>query len=88
MIFNFIQFSFLTFCYLDLQVAISRWHQLPAQVLYFSNVPVVAIGGIFPEDIHHVIEAGARNVALVRHYMQTHEFDKRVQDFKLLLKRK
>ena len=58
------------------------------QVLYFSNVPVVAIGGIFPENIHHVIEAGARNVALVRYFMQTHEFDKRVQDFKLLLKRK
>ena len=58
------------------------------QVLYFSNVPVVAIGGISPENIHHVIEAGARNVALVRHFMQTYEFDKRVQDFKLLLKRK
>lgn len=50
------------------------------QVLFFANVPVVAIGGIFPENIEQVIEAGAKNIAMVRHFMQTDEFDKRVHD--------
>jgi thiamine-phosphate pyrophosphorylase len=58
------------------------------QVLDFANVPVVAIGGIFPENIHHVIAAGAKNMAMVRHFMQTLDFDKRVQEIQLLLNRK
>lgn len=58
------------------------------QVLGFSNVPVVAIGGIFPENINQVIEAGAKNIVMVRHFMQTDEFDKRVRDLNDLLKQK
>jgi thiamine-phosphate pyrophosphorylase len=58
------------------------------QVLGFANVPVVAIGGIFPENINQVIDAGAKNIAMVRHFMQTDEFDKRVQDLNDLLKQK
>ncbi|HOT14156.1 MAG TPA: thiamine phosphate synthase [Bacteroidales bacterium] len=58
------------------------------QVLGFSHVPVVAIGGIFPENIEQVIDAGAQNIAMVRHFMQTDEFDKRIQDLNNLLKRK
>jgi thiamine-phosphate pyrophosphorylase len=50
------------------------------QVLGFANVPVVAIGGIFPENVDQVIEAGAINIAMVRYFMQTDGFDKRVHD--------
>jgi thiamine-phosphate pyrophosphorylase len=56
------------------------------QVLAFANVPVVAIGGIFPENIHQVISAGATNIAMVRHFMQTTEFDKKILEVKILLK--
>ncbi len=55
------------------------------QVLEFSNVPVIAIGGIFPENINQVIDAGAKNIAMVRHFMQTDEFDLRVEDLNKLL---
>lgn len=58
------------------------------QVLEFANVPVVAIGGIFPENINNVIEAGAKNIAMVRHFMQTDKFDKRIQDLNELLNKK
>ena len=58
------------------------------QVLEFSNVPVIAIGGIFPENINQVIEAGAKNIAMVRHFMQTEEFDKRVIELNELISRK
>lgn len=52
------------------------------QVLGFASVPVVAIGGIFPENIKHIIGVGAKNIAMVRYFMQTSEFDKRVNEIK------
>lgn len=58
------------------------------QVLGFANVPVIAIGGIFPENIEQVIDAGAKNIAMVRHFMQTDKFDKRIQDLNELLNKK
>jgi thiamine-phosphate pyrophosphorylase len=58
------------------------------QVLEFANVPVVAIGGIFPENISNVIEAGAKNIAMVRHFMQTDTFEKRIHDLNELLNKK
>jgi len=56
------------------------------QVLAFANVPVVAIGGIFAENIDQVITAGATNIAMVRHFMQTTDFDKKMLEVKKLLK--
>lgn len=56
------------------------------KVIGFADVPVVAIGGIFPENVQEVINAGAKNIAMVRHFMHTDQFDKRVKDFKELLK--
>lgn len=44
------------------------------QVVGFANVPVVAIGGIFPENIDDVLQTGVRSVAMVRHLMQTEFF--------------
>jgi thiamine-phosphate pyrophosphorylase len=58
------------------------------QVLAFANVPVVAIGGIFPENIEQVIDAGAKNIAMVRHFMQTDEFDMRARDLNNLFNTK
>lgn len=58
------------------------------QVLSFSKVPVVAIGGIFPENIKEVINAGAKNIAMVRYFMQTDDFDERVKKLNDLLYRK
>ena len=40
------------------------------EVLSFSQLPVVAIGGIFPENIDTVIAAGAKNPCLVRYFME------------------
>jgi thiamine-phosphate pyrophosphorylase len=50
-----------------------------AEVVAFSPVPVVAIGGIFPENLPQVLEAGARNFCLVRHLMETPDFDLRLK---------
>lgn len=59
------------------------------QLLEFANVPVIAIGGIFPENINQVINAGANNIAMVRHFMQTVDFDNRIRDlYKLINKKK
>lgn len=39
-------------------------------VIRFSQTPVVAIGGIFPENLHTVLDAGGRNPCLVRYFME------------------
>ncbi len=58
------------------------------KVLEFADVPVIAIGGIFPENIQSVIEAGAKNIAMVRHFMQTKAFDQRVEEINKRLNKK
>lgn len=55
------------------------------EVLAFADVPVVAIGGIFPENIHEVISAGAKNICLVRHFMESADLDKRIKEIKSLI---
>lgn len=40
------------------------------EALTISNIPLVAIGGIFPENIDEVLCAGAKNLCLVRYFMQ------------------
>ncbi len=44
--------------------------ELLREVVGFSPVPVVAIGGIFPENLPDVVAAGARNVCSVRYLME------------------
>lgn len=58
------------------------------EVLKFADVPVVAIGGIFPENIHEVLKAGAQNIALVRYFMETEDFEKRLIKTQLYLENK
>lgn len=43
--------------------------KLLSEAIKISKVPVIAIGGIFPENINTIIEAGAKNLSLVRHLM-------------------
>jgi thiamine-phosphate pyrophosphorylase len=59
--------------------------ELLSEVVGFSHVPVVAIGGIFPDNMDRVTAAGARNVAMVRHLMQSVDFDERVDEMTNLL---
>ncbi len=42
---------------------------LLSEAVKLSRIPVVAIGGIFPENIPTVLDAGAKNICLVRHLM-------------------
>lgn len=44
--------------------------ELLCEVLKFATVPVIAIGGIFAENLPNVTAVGARNVSLVRHLME------------------
>ncbi|MGB9590951.1 MAG: thiamine phosphate synthase [Candidatus Kryptoniota bacterium] len=41
------------------------------EVVSMSSIPVVAIGGIFPENIQEIIKAGAKNFAMIRYFMGT-----------------
>ncbi len=50
------------------------------QVLEIANIPVVAIGGIFPENVEQVLKTGAKNIALVRYLMQTDAIDERIKE--------
>ena len=58
------------------------------EVLQFSNVPVVAIGGIDNSNIINVINTGAQNVALVKYLMQTNELEKRIIEINKLINNK
>jgi thiamine-phosphate pyrophosphorylase len=58
------------------------------QVLAIAHVPVIAIGGIFPENLHSVLDVGAKNIAMVRHFMECDDFDQRVLNINELLKGK
>ncbi|WP_298063227.1 thiamine phosphate synthase [uncultured Rikenella sp.] len=58
------------------------------EVLGFSRLPVVAIGGLFPENIGPVIDAGARNPCLVRYFMEPPdpaEVERRIAEIQRML---
>lgn len=57
--------------------------ELLGEIVKLSNVPVVAIGGIFPENITDVLAVGAKNVSLVRHLM-CDEMECRIKNLKKL----
>lgn len=39
------------------------------EVLSFTNVPVVGIGGVFPENLPDILSTGVQTVAMVRYFM-------------------
>lgn len=59
--------------------------KLLEEVLKISTVPVVAIGGIFPENIKEVIATGAKNISLVRYLMESTQLDYRIKEIQKLL---
>lgn len=59
--------------------------ELLGEVLTFADVPVIAIGGIFPENVETVTQVGARNICLVRHLMECdtrNELESRIKALK------
>ncbi len=62
--------------------------ELLAEVLSFADIPVIAIGGIFPSNISTVVGAGARNICLVRHFMEcttSEELELRIREMQSAL---
>ncbi len=55
------------------------------EVLDFATVPVVAIGGIFPENISTVKEAGARNICMVRYLMESPDLEQRIRTLQKMI---
>ncbi|WP_319379519.1 thiamine phosphate synthase [uncultured Methanocorpusculum sp.] len=45
-----------------------------------GDIPVIAIGGINGENLRHVLDAGARNVCMVRYFMDSTHFETRVKE--------
>ncbi|MBP7563395.1 MAG: thiamine phosphate synthase [Candidatus Cloacimonetes bacterium] len=43
-----------------------------------ADIPVVGIGGIDETNICHVLDAGIKNLALVRYFMNTSDFENRL----------
>ena len=59
-----------------------------SKIIKQSRIPVVAIGGLFPTNLPEVVEAGARNVCLVRHFMECRREEamlKRIDDINTIL---
>lgn len=50
-----------------------------SDVLKIATVPVVAIGGIDDTNIRDVLAAGARNVCMVRYFMQARDLEQRIE---------
>ncbi len=57
---------------------------LLSEAIKLSKVPVVAIGGIFPENINTIVDAGAKNLCLVRHLMSV-DAESRIAEINSLL---
>ncbi|MFI3287295.1 MAG: thiamine phosphate synthase [Rikenellaceae bacterium] len=53
--------------------------QLLEEVLKFVDTPVVAIGGIFMENIQEVLRAGATNLSMVR-YLMCDDMEARIEE--------
>lgn len=50
------------------------------EVVGFSNVPVVALGGLFPSNLEMVRKAGASSYSLVRYLMETEHLRDRIRE--------
>lgn len=59
--------------------------ELLAQVVALSDVPVVAIGGIFPSNIAEVLAAGAKNICMVRHLMCDDDLESKIEELQNIL---
>ena len=44
-----------------------------------AGIPVVFLGGIFPENVDLILKAGAKNISLVRYFMETADIEDRIK---------
>lgn len=56
------------------------------EVLGFSTVPVVALGGLFPSNLEMVRKAGASSYSLVRYLMETDHLRDRIRECRAFFK--
>lgn len=56
------------------------------EVVGFSNVPVVALGGLFPSNLAMVRETGAKSYSLVRHLMESEHLAERIRECRQFFK--
>jgi thiamine-phosphate pyrophosphorylase len=59
---------------------------IPEAIKLAGDVPVVAIGGINGENLNRVLDAGARNVCMVRYFMNCVDFETRIKETVKILK--
>ncbi len=52
------------------------------KIVEYSKIPVVAIGGIHESNIDEVLSAGAKNVCLVRYFMESENLEDRLKIIK------
>jgi len=52
------------------------------KVVKLADVPVVAIGGIFPVNLEEVMATGAKTICMVRYFMQYPDLDERIKFIK------
>ena len=45
-----------------------------------KQIPVVAVGGIFPQHIYRILDAGAQNLCMVRYLMESTHIEERVME--------
>jgi thiamine-phosphate pyrophosphorylase len=57
------------------------------QVVEMASCPVIAIGGLFPDNLEPVLKAGARSIACVRYLMDTDSPRVRILELKEMLAR-
>ncbi len=55
------------------------------KVMQYADVPVIAIGGLFPENLSDVLAAGARNIALVRYLMEMEDPRDRIRQIQEII---
>lgn len=59
--------------------------ELLREVVGFATVPVLAIGGIFPENIAQVLQTGVKNVCLVRHLMCDENLEAKIKELQNII---
>ena len=59
--------------------------ELLREVISFSPVPVVAIGGIDAENLYTVTEAGARTLCCVRYLMESPDLRERIRKLRQMM---
>lgn len=58
------------------------------EVTAFAPCPVICIGGIFPENVAEVLDAGAKNVCMVRYFCDCDSPRSRIAEIRKLVREK